>query len=589
MTRRRTTQTLRLLLFGATVAPCATALQTFGAPEHVELPGRPSGLGAADLDGDGAVDLVACLRGLDRVAVLRSQGAELGPVELFASAGAGPIDVAVGDVDADGLLDLVTADRDGDGVGLLFGTGDWSAPQAAFGGAATISTPGAPIQVRLGDLDLDGDLDLIVGSETGESLRLLANDGAGAFAQPLVFAAGGPVRDLCIGDLDGDGLDEILAAAEWGGTRLLRNQGGFDFVEALGPSTFGGFTDSLDLADADGDGDLDLAWVEEDGIDSDVEIAPNIGGGVLSSSQSEWVLITVEEYDRVRLGQLDGDGDPDLVAIGSSSYFGAPSGWLHLRHGAGGIGFAGFESFELPSLLRDLELVDLNGDGFDELVVSEAGEDRVTVYPNLACGLLPSIASTSLDQLTVVPVPGSWLELTGCGLGAVTACSIAGQSTAITTSAAGATLAVELPPSLPLGPVDLVLEHPSGPFGVTLPCVPVEAPALALDPPSELPIQASATLHVAGDPSGAAFLGASWVLAPSLLPGVLELGIGAGFTALVSLGSVALDPLSGAAQVAIATATLPIGQTFHLQAVVVGASSAWPLPTTQVVTARVVQ
>src|SRR5690606_11548508 len=118
--------------------------------------------------------------------------------------------------------------------------------------------------LALGDVDGDGDLDLVVGNVgdvySGTPSRLYTNDGNGAFTD--VSASRMPAgnhytSDLALGDLDGDrDLDLVLGNSDQ--CLLYRNDGTGTYTDATAMSMPAGSygTRSLALGDVDGDGDL---------------------------------------------------------------------------------------------------------------------------------------------------------------------------------------------------------------------------------------------------------------------------------------------------------------------------------------------
>ncbi|MEW6301919.1 MAG: VCBS repeat-containing protein [Verrucomicrobiota bacterium] len=120
--------------------------------------------------------------------------------------------------------------------------------------------------MSLGDVDGDGDLDLFVGGRTvpgkypePAGSRLYRNDnGKWQLAQewPQLGLASGSV----LGDLEGDGDMDLVLACEWGPVRVFRNDRG-QFTEAtreLGLSGYTGWWNGVTLGDIDGDGRLDI-------------------------------------------------------------------------------------------------------------------------------------------------------------------------------------------------------------------------------------------------------------------------------------------------------------------------------------------
>ncbi|MEO0651084.1 MAG: VCBS repeat-containing protein, partial [Planctomycetota bacterium] len=509
--RVRSLQVALLLL-----QPLALA-QTFGPPEFVDLANRPAGLTLTDFNGDGLLDAVVALPNPGRLSLV-SDVAGTRSVSAVDVGGGGPVDVAAGDLDGDGAVDLVSANRDGDSLSVLLGVGN-----GTFGLPALLAAPGEPTEIALADLDLDGSLDLIVGFGAGESLRLWAGQGDGTFVPANDFALEWSVLDLSVADLDGDQLPEVVASAEWAGTRILRNRGNFNFDLATGPATFGGFTASTDFADADQDGDLDIAWVEQDGLDSCIEVAPNNGNGSFPTLPGLPAFFTVDSYLRVRFAELDGDGDPDLVGMGSFGFFGSSLTWLQSRAGGPGVTFVGpINEREFDALGRDLVLADVDGDGLDDALVSDRAGSRLAVLRNLACGAGPLLLGFEPSLVETVNLPGAELDLTGCGLEGVTAATLAGQPVPFNPPLLEAPASVGLPLTLPAGPTTLTLDSPQGSTSLPIEVQPNGTPTLVLDPSPALSPGSSATVRVGVGPSELVFLGVSPFDLPSNIPGLLE-------------------------------------------------------------------
>ena len=202
--------------------------------------------------------------------------------------------------------------------------------------------------VELGDLDDDGDLDAVTWN--GTTFTLLANDGHGKLAVAVALAEQ-TVRPK-LGDFDGDGDLDVAGSALW------LNQGGLSLVKSA---------QSLDtpnsVADFDGDGDLDVfasADVTLPGQSATWEwfLFVNAGDGTFSRKQvaGEGWLFSAEA------GDLDGDGDLDLVAL-PVSVLRVPSSRASLLLNDGSGSFKEIEdAFEVDAT-RDIALGDLDGDG----------------------------------------------------------------------------------------------------------------------------------------------------------------------------------------------------------------------------------
>jgi hypothetical protein len=268
--------------------------------------------------------------------------------------------VAVGDLDGDGDQDILLSgaagfdyeDDDGEprhGAAtrvLLQGS------HGLFEDATATSLPGVTgadddlraVANLLADVDGDGDLDAVLLHDDGfggaPALRVLANAGDGTFsalsgALPSVSGENWAGRTVVAADLDGDGdLDLVLsretaASDDRAATRVLLNDGNGQFadvtVAALGPvngtSTERFEARALAVADVDGDGGVDIVLGRD----------PSSGAGpftrvLLADGEGGWRVLdaSVPGLDNdawgasaLLAGDLDGDGDADLVLTGA--------------------------------------------------------------------------------------------------------------------------------------------------------------------------------------------------------------------------------------------------------------------------------
>jgi VCBS repeat protein len=154
-------------------------------------------LTAGDLDGDQGPDLVV-IPGNGKITILWNSGAGAFPTRLATQVAGGTALVA--DLDADGALDLVTVQTAAPQVGLYLNPGDGRFPGAGF----TAALPGYPSSPIAADLDGDGDLDFATG---GSAITAFLNHGRGRFSTSAPLLGEGLIRAA---DLNGDGSVEFV-------------------------------------------------------------------------------------------------------------------------------------------------------------------------------------------------------------------------------------------------------------------------------------------------------------------------------------------------------------------------------------------
>jgi len=165
-------------------------------------------LDVADLDGDGALDVVTANRGSRTVSLLRGVGdGTLLPHRQFA-AGSGPFHVVAADLNGDGALDLAVADFDGNALAVLQGDGRGGCGAPALYGAGI-----SPAWTVAGDFNADGHPDLAVANFQSGNVMVFTGDGSGAMTSALALAAAAGPRAVAVSDLDDDGRLDLLAVA----------------------------------------------------------------------------------------------------------------------------------------------------------------------------------------------------------------------------------------------------------------------------------------------------------------------------------------------------------------------------------------
>ncbi len=210
------------------------------------------------------------------------------------------------DFDGDGDLEVATADAQGNTVSIFDG------PPEALALVQSITIENYPNYLQGADVDRDGDIDLVVSALW--ELQVLLNDGTGSFADPLVFAAAGHIffTGVRAAELDGDGdLDVLLSGSEGGDSLVVMlndGLGGFAVADEVPYSSIFGNPYPFDVGDIDNDDDLDVLLPLE--YEARVSVVLNDG----AADFAEVASVTVRNQPKtVVMNDLDGDGDADAA------------------------------------------------------------------------------------------------------------------------------------------------------------------------------------------------------------------------------------------------------------------------------------
>lgn len=221
--------------------------------------------------------------------------------------------IALGDLDGDGDVDVVF------GNGLHLAQTDWVFSNDGYGmlygRRALGDSPDPSYGVALGDLDGDGALDIVVANDAGARAAIYRNDGKGNFS-PMGSLGNYYVpqsrRALALGDLDNDGdVDAVLVGLGQDHIYLNEERGARWSERPLGLREAGpARATGVALADVDGDKDFDIVVpgrYEERSL-------VYMNDGRAGFAETRGFDAGPEDTTSVAVGDVDGDGDLDIVA-----------------------------------------------------------------------------------------------------------------------------------------------------------------------------------------------------------------------------------------------------------------------------------
>ena len=319
----------------------------------------PRSLTVADVNNDGNLDLITAngiVGGAVSILLGNGDGTFMPHSDIHVPGNELLLSV-VGDFNNDGKPDILSADGAFQQVILMLGNGD-----GTFQGEQSVAPVYGTSGLVAADFNGDGKLDF-ASSGVFTPLEVFLGNGDGTFqpgtAYPLLLDT-----TLATGDVNGDGIIDLVAAVSGAAVLLGNGDGTFQFPTYYGSANGDSY---VALADVNGDGKIDFLGTQNNPFTGKLDVLIGIGGGQLFSHRNYY---SGGYGSFAAAGDFNRDGKVDLAVVNNSFCCGTQY-YVGLLLGNGDGTFPGDPktSSTGPTPPRGVAAGDLNGDGNPDLVV----------------------------------------------------------------------------------------------------------------------------------------------------------------------------------------------------------------------------
>ena len=360
----------------------------------------PYSIFAADMDGDGDIDILSASNGDDTITWYENDG-NSNPswdAEVIATSADGATSVFAADMDNDGDMDIVSGSENDDTIAWYENDGE---DDPSWDAENIYTDARGPWCIFVADMDNDGDMDIVSAEHGDDTIALYTNDGEDdpSWSQSEVDTNADIATSVFAADMDNDGDMDIISSSAGDDTiAWYRNN--------LGTGVGSGWTaENIDTdadyawrvfaADMDNDGDMDIlsastnddkiAWYENDGDSDD------------PSWDAEVIATSADGARGVFAADMDNDGDMDIISASTND---DTIAWYENN---GDSDNPSWDAQDIATTSTDYPVsvfaADLDNDGDMDIISSAIGDDKIAWYENIGGSVAYDVESTAPSSL----------------------------------------------------------------------------------------------------------------------------------------------------------------------------------------------